>query len=127
MAGVQGFEPWKWRNQNPLPYRLAIPQYQILNAVGELSPENRVIVNQPASISKRKLRKSRPDRLQRADFTSCRQTALTSLMKKEGCRQNEILHKKKVLGLSPQVLGYTRVKLYHLKGRFPSLYRYRKF
>ena len=26
VAGVQGFEPWKWRNQNPLPYRLAIPQ-----------------------------------------------------------------------------------------------------
>ena len=34
VAGVQGFEPWKWRNQNPLPYRLAIPQRWKLNAHG---------------------------------------------------------------------------------------------
>ncbi len=26
MAGVPGFEPGQWRNQNPLPYRLATPQ-----------------------------------------------------------------------------------------------------
>ena len=25
MAGVPGLEPGKWRDQNPLPYRLAIP------------------------------------------------------------------------------------------------------
>ena len=27
LAGVKGFEPLKCRNQNPVPYRLAIPQY----------------------------------------------------------------------------------------------------
>ena len=27
MAGVAGFEPTKCRNQNPVPYRLATPQY----------------------------------------------------------------------------------------------------
>ena len=26
LAGVQGFEPRKWRSQSPLPYRLATPQ-----------------------------------------------------------------------------------------------------
>ena len=26
LAGVAGFEPTKWRNQNPLPYHLATPQ-----------------------------------------------------------------------------------------------------
>lgn len=27
MAGVEGFEPSEWRDQNPLPYRLATPQH----------------------------------------------------------------------------------------------------
>ena len=26
LAGVEGFEPSEWRNQNPLPYHLATPQ-----------------------------------------------------------------------------------------------------
>ncbi len=26
MAGVVGFEPTQWRDQNPLPYHLATPQ-----------------------------------------------------------------------------------------------------
>ena len=30
LAGVAGFEPTKWRNQNPLPYHLATPQEQSL-------------------------------------------------------------------------------------------------
>lgn len=27
MAGVPGLEPGKWRDQNPLPYHLATPQF----------------------------------------------------------------------------------------------------
>ena len=34
MAGVQGLEPWKWRNQNPLPYHLAIPLYFTIRMAG---------------------------------------------------------------------------------------------
>ena len=31
MAGVEGFEPSEWRDQNPLPYRLATPQHDTLD------------------------------------------------------------------------------------------------
>ncbi len=31
MAGVPGLEPGKWRDQNPLPYHLAIPLYRVSN------------------------------------------------------------------------------------------------
>lgn len=27
LAGVEGFEPSKWRSQSPMPYHLATPQY----------------------------------------------------------------------------------------------------
>ena len=29
MAGVEGFEPSKWRSQSPMPYHLATPQYSL--------------------------------------------------------------------------------------------------
>ena len=31
MAGVPGLEPGKWRDQNPLPYHLAIPLFSVFN------------------------------------------------------------------------------------------------
>lgn len=30
LAGVEGFEPSKWRSQSPMPYHLATPQYSVL-------------------------------------------------------------------------------------------------
>lgn len=29
LAGVEGFEPSKWRSQSPMPYHLATPQYSL--------------------------------------------------------------------------------------------------
>ena len=33
LAGVEGFEPSKWRSQSPMPYHLATPQYYSVTTV----------------------------------------------------------------------------------------------
>lgn len=50
MAGVQGFEPWKWRNQNPLPYRLAIPQVLKVDWQGYLGSNQGVTGSKPVAL-----------------------------------------------------------------------------